>query len=111
MTASMLLLLLAAAPWTAKDTQVQAAVVALGVVDIALTQVGLSKMDASERNPLLGKNPSPVKLWSLGLSGLAAHSVVAWMLPRGWREGWQAAGLTVEAVMVVSNGVIVAGGF
>ena len=97
--------------WTARDSKIQAAIVALGVTDIALTQYGLALATGIERNPILGMRPTPAKLWTLGLSALAVHTAVAYALPSRWRAAWQAGGLAVEGVAVVGNAVIVVGSF
>jgi 4'-phosphopantetheinyl transferase EntD len=96
--------------WTRTDSERQAVVVALGVVDIALTKRGLDELGMMERNPILGRKPSPARLWTLGASGIVAHTALAVVLPRRWREGWQAAGIAVELTMCASNAAIVFGG-
>jgi hypothetical protein len=101
-------LALQADPWTDREVITESAFLALGVADIALTHYGLvrgaSKMGSSaEGNPLIGKHPSPGKLWGLGLTALASHAVISHFLPHTWRQIWISGGIAVEGTMVVGN--------
>jgi hypothetical protein len=113
MTLLLALLLMAPGDWTARDTQIQAGIVALSVVDLSLTCYGLTHHQTGfkELNPIMGRHPSSAKVWTLGAVGMAGHTLVAWLLPRGWRERWQLAGLVVEGMLVINNTIIVSGGF
>ncbi len=56
-----------------------------------------------ETNPLLGPHPPAHVVHAYFASALVAHAVVARLLPRGWREGWQAAWIVVETGYVTHN--------
>lgn len=90
-------------PWTESDTRREALIGAVAVTDIALTHYLLTQRGISEQNPVLGRDPSPEKLWGLGLSAIAVHVLVARLLPRDLRDGWQAAGIAVELVVTTAN--------
>jgi hypothetical protein len=56
-----------------------------------------------ETNPILGPRPAAHVVHAYFASALVAHALVARMLPRGWREGWQAAWIVVETGYVARN--------
>jgi len=93
-------------PWTASDWRREGVVVALAMADITLTDAGLRLPDVYEANPVLGRRPSRAKLWGLGMSAAVGHVVVARLLPRRARDVWQAAGISVELTMCVSNSAL-----
>lgn len=95
-------------PWTASDWKREAVFAAAVVGDLSLSSVALEQ-GTREWNPLLGERPSHAKLWTVGLSGVLFHAGVARLLPRDWRDAWQAAGISLEIVIVGRNAAFVIG--
>lgn len=94
-------------PWTESDTQRQLVLAALAAVDIAATDYAIRQEGGpSEGNPLLGSHPSSERLWGLGAAAVVGHAVVSWLLPRGARDVWQAAGISVELALGVYGGTL-----
>jgi hypothetical protein len=107
--------------WSTVDTARQAMLTTLLVVDWGQTRWMVkhprsdqvcTSADATttctsqrlhERNPLLGEHPSIGKVNNLIGASIIAHAAIAYMLPRGWREGWQYVWIGVEAGAVYSN--------
>lgn len=103
--------------WTTKDTALQTAYTVLHVIDWGQTanqakrnwsyQINspgyAANMTRDENNFILGKRPneSTVHLYFAGT--LAAHTAISYMLPRGWREAWQGAGIGLEVWAVGAN--------
>lgn len=117
-----LLLLAALAPpchaddWTREDTYRQAALTALLVVDWGQTRWiakhnGMTEPDqypqnAGETNCVLGRYPSIGKVNNYFAASIVGHAAIAYMLPRGWREGWQYVWIGAEANQVNRNRAI-----
>jgi hypothetical protein len=97
-------------PWTEQDTKREALFTSIVVLDLTLTSVGIAALNQPERNPLIGRNPSHARLWTLGLTGAASHVLIARLLPRDLRDGWQAFGISIEIAACVGNGAILIGG-
>lgn len=95
-------------PWTESDWKREAIFAAAVVADLSLTSVG-REQGAREWNPLLGREPSHARVWSVGLSGIVFHAAVARLLPRDWRDAWQAFGITLELAVGVRNAAFVVG--
>lgn len=108
MTGAILALLLSTSEWTPQDTAVQVATSAVCVTDVALTSAAIHS-GVIERNPVLGRSPSQAKLWTLGLTGCAVQAGISWLLPKPWRQGWQAAWLSIEGAALVGNVVVLSG--
>jgi hypothetical protein len=57
----------------------------------------------SEVNGLLGEHPSTGKVNAYFAAAIVGHAAISYMLPRGWREGWQYVWIGVEANTVHHN--------
>lgn len=96
-----------ASDWTARDTVVQSVVVLSLAADM-LTTLDKGKppivgAQYVETNPLLGPRPSRGAVVGYFAGTMAIHTLVAWALPRPYREVWQGSALVVEAWAVGSN--------
>ncbi len=56
-----------------------------------------------EMNPLLGQHPSLANVNVLIPSAMALHALIAYALPKPFREVWQMAWIGVETYCVVNN--------
>ena len=91
----------AADPWTARNTVLEATYAVAHAADWRQTlDIGAA---GRETNPILGPRPHPNAVHAYFASTLVAHALVSWALPRGWREGWQATWIMVEAGYVAHN--------
>jgi len=105
------LLLLAAAParaldpWTWQDTAWEATFISLVLIDVGETR---ALMDGRhhELNPIVGPHPSESRLVGLAFAGVVTHAGVAYLLPHGWRRGWQAIGIGIEVAAVGHNATL-----
>lgn len=88
--------------WTARDTVVQSAVVLSLAADMLTTLDGV-RQDYWERNPVLGSKPSRGAVVGYFASTMAIHTLVAWALPRPYRELWQGSALAVSVWAVSTN--------
>jgi hypothetical protein len=87
--------------WTTRNTALELTYAVAHVADWRQTlDIGAA---GRETNPILGSHPSAPAVHAYFASALAAHALVAWVLPRGWREGWQAAWIVVETGYVAHN--------
>lgn len=107
----------AAEDWTREDTYRQIALTSLLVIDWAQSRWAIKKNEETnycafgshpctlyqEDNPLLGQHPSIGKLNNLVGASIVGHAAITYILPRGWREGWQYVWIGVEAGAVYNN--------
>lgn len=97
------------AKWTAGDTAAELAFAAVVAVDVGQTAWSL-RHGYHEANPLLPRHPSSETLWAVGLAGgVAGHAIVSYLLPRGWRTGWQHASLVIEVGNSIRTMTVVGG--
>lgn len=102
--------------WTREDTHRQAALTALFVVDWAQTRWSIKHNEEfpceknaqpcgfyKEQNPFLGEHPNIGKVNNLIGASIIGHAAIAYMLPRGWREGWQYVWIGIEINAVYYN--------
>lgn len=93
--------------WTKGDTYREAAVVATSVVDWAQTLNIHDQYEKGapcwEQNPMLGTHPSRAKINVYFLTSIGLHYVIARMLPRHWREGYQYLSIGWELGMDLHN--------
>lgn len=103
--------------WTREDTYRQAALTTLLIADWAQSRWAIKHNEKTnycasgsspctlyeEDNPLLGKHPSVGKANNLIAASIVGHAAIAYLLPRGWREGWQYVWIGVEANAVFRN--------
>lgn len=89
--------------WTNANIGLEIAFVSLATLDIYQTREFLTYPQIRERNPVLGKHPSRAKVLVLGSAAILAHAAIAELLPRGWREGWQTIGISIEIAAVTNN--------
>lgn len=57
----------------------------------------------NEKNPILGEHPSKKKLAFYMSSMIIGHNLIAYILPRPYREIWQAAGIGIEITSIANN--------
>lgn len=89
--------------WTTADKAREGAFAALVLADWAQTRSSLGEDGLKERNPLLGKNPSPAKLAGLSALGAVGHAGVTHLLPKPWRDIWLNTTLAAEGLNVANN--------
>src|SRR5260370_29413479 len=92
-----------AAPWTARDTVIEAAGASLHLIDWSQTLWIAHHPVLSESNPVLGQHPSSKALHLYFGGTLLAHVLVAALLPRPWREPWQGVWTGVEGSTLAHN--------
>lgn len=105
----LLILLAAAAPafaqdsWTRGDTIRQGVIVAASAVDWLQT-LDIQDHDCMwEQNPVMGHKPSRARVNEYFLASMGAHFVIARLLPRKWREGFQYLSIGMEVGMIAHN--------
>ncbi len=95
------------AAWTATDTAVQAAFVAITIIDWEQTRTFTCDQDndyhKDETSPLLGDHPSKQKIDLVFGAGILAHTAIAYLLPHPYRTYWQSFWIGVETEAVYSN--------
>lgn len=106
--------------WTTGDTVRQSIYTALVVIDwkqsswaqshprtetkcTPLNQCITISHEYIEANPILGTHPSQGKLNNLVAASIVGHAAISYMLPRGWREGWQYVWIGIEGEAVNHN--------
>jgi hypothetical protein len=94
----------AANEWDSTDTGLQLVYTGLHIMDWGQTlRIAKSPDRWRETNPILGRHPkqSTVNLYFAGT--LAAHTAIAYLLPKDWRRAWQIVWIGVEAGYVYNN--------
>lgn len=91
--------------WTWGDTAGEALFASAVAVDVTQTRWALAH-GWRERNPLLGRYPSPARLIGSAALGVVAHGAVSVMLPSRARRAWQAVSLVAEVGLVVHSAAI-----
>jgi hypothetical protein len=89
--------------WNAGDTAMQVTFTGITLLDWHQTLVGLDRGFA-EVNPImgdLGEGKIPPSLYFPSL--IAAHTAVAYLLPRPYRTAWQCVWIGVQAKTVYEN--------
>lgn len=90
--------------WTSTDTAFQLTMTTLQIVDWGQTRYFLDRpYIGDESNPLLGSNPSRLKLNLMVGGAIVGHAVVSYLLPQPWRRVWQMVGIIAEAGAVGNN--------
>lgn len=89
--------------WTREDTNRQAVVTALLVVDWGQTRYIAKHPEFHETNPLLGEHPSIGQVNNYFVASILAHATVSMILPPDWRKGWQYIWIGIEADTVDRN--------
>ena len=94
--------------WTKTDTAREAAYLILHVVDWGQTRNIVHRRDKGywEANPILGKYPSIKRVDSYFSFMAVAHVAVAYVLPRGWREGFQYTTAGLKTGLIINNNSI-----
>jgi hypothetical protein len=54
-------------------------------------------------NPILGDHPTAGQVDAYFVGVIAGHAAVSYLLPRGWREGWQYVWIGLEVNQVYRN--------
>lgn len=104
----------AADPWSKSDITREAVYLALHVADWGQTRnivrratVGCDGYDGStncsERNPILGRNPSIKRVDTYFAVTALAHVAISHALPEEWRKGWQYVTIGMQAGAVGRN--------
>lgn len=95
---------LAAELWTKADMAREAAFVAVTVIDWSQTLKTADHPEKwTENNPILGEHPSRGKVNTYFPAGILLHAVIAYALPRPYREWWQYTWIGVETAAVGKN--------
>jgi hypothetical protein len=92
-----------AEPMTTTDVGIEMALIVVSLVDVGQTRYFLNHRLAEEVNPVLGRHPSPVRLYATVSAALLAHAVIARLLPQPYRGLWQASVFTIEIGFVGWN--------
>lgn len=88
--------------WTNTDTAMQAAVTAALVIDWRQTRQAMANPQAyREMNPMIGHSARAVNQYFAG--SIIGSAALAYVLPRPWRERFQAGTLAVEIVAIGRN--------
>lgn len=95
--------LAAQSSWTPQQKQGAAVMLSAIAMDCTTTQIAMTQSGFYERNPLLGRHPSPARLWSSCAVAAVTSLEVANLLGRKRRGWFLAAVWTVETVVVGWN--------
>lgn len=105
-----LLILLIATPlqawpdkWRTQDTVAESALAGLAIIDYCQSLEMIHDKTYKERNPFLPEHPTRCQYLAFGISALALHAGITYMLPRKYRWFWQSVGITFEGMNVVAN--------
>lgn len=90
-------------PMSDDDLRWQFAYTALHLADYGQTGDIANHPGIRELNPLLGPHPSRARIRNYFAATLLAHWAVTYALPAEHRRKWQAATITLEAVVVSRN--------
>ena len=90
-------------PWTSADTARQAIFTGLAVVDWAQTRRIARQPVYYEMNPVLGSHPSVGQVDAYFAGAIVGHAAVSYLLPAGWRAGWQYVWIGIEAQKTYHN--------
>lgn len=94
----------AADTWTVPDTALQVAVTAALYEDYKQTeQIASEPSRYHETNPILGEHPSGGKVRNYFIGSALASAGIAYVLPKPYREAFQAGVLGVEVVAIGHN--------
>jgi hypothetical protein len=96
----------ASAPgWNWGNTALELTLDAAIAVDVAQTIncMHSTTFRCTEENPFVGKRPDDFRLVMWGFWAAVGHGVIAYFLPRPWREVWQMVILNIEVFTVVHN--------
>lgn len=93
--------------WTGADTAIQTAFIALTFIDWKQTREFTGNPhkypDMYETNPILGPHPSARKVNTIMATSIAAHTAIAFILPKPSRTIWQSIWIAIEVHCVYSN--------
>lgn len=90
--------------WTERDSLLQMATTTVLFLDYAQTRDIKNHDWAYEKNPLMGRHPSDVRVRNYFIGAAVGHFAVALALPAGWkRTSWQAGWIALEVVQVIRN--------
>lgn len=91
--------------WTTGDTARQAVFTVLTTADWLQTRdIARHPAVFYERdNWLLTRHPTPGQVDAYFATAILAHAAVSYLLPRGWREGWQYVWIGVEGQKLRQN--------
>jgi hypothetical protein len=102
-------------PWLPRDTAAQAVVTGLMVTDWAQTREMVKNPCVAGPNcevhhyekglasHFIGEHPSVGQVNNYFAASILLNAGVAWLLPRGWREGWQIGSAVYETKIVLDN--------
>lgn len=95
-------------PWTKTDTELQAAVTVVTVMDWAQTlHIARNPEKFEERDPIvaaiIGKHPTTTKVNALIGSCIVANAYIAYRLPQPYRRYWQGFWIVTEGAAVTHN--------
>jgi hypothetical protein len=89
--------------WTTADSVRQGVFTGLNLIDCEQTKKFIRNPHMYEKNPIMGRHPSQTRINNLCALSIVGHAGVSYLLPRGWRDGWQYIWIGVEAEAVHHN--------
>ena len=90
-------------PLSGKEWGREAVFFAFGLLDYGQTMDIKNHPGMYERNPLLGENPSDVRIRNYFLGAAATHAAITYLLPRQYRPTWQWGTMLLEVGVVAHN--------
>jgi hypothetical protein len=90
--------------WTTGDTYREATFLAIDAIDWAQTRnIARDPQHYHEQSPIFGMHPNTGEVNRYFALNALANIGVAYILPRGWREGFQYVSIGIEAGWVIHN--------
>lgn len=94
-------------PFTWYDYSLEATFLGVTSMDWSQTQeIATHPMEYRELNPVLGSHPSVGAVNLYFPSAMALHALIAYALPKPYREIWQSVWIGVESYTVINNASI-----
>jgi hypothetical protein len=101
--------------WLPRDTAAQAGVTAIIAADWAQTRdlvknpcvegpnCEVHRVEKGPASHIIGEHPSVGQVNNYFAATAILNAGIAWLLPRGWREGWQIGSAAYEMKFVLDN--------
>jgi hypothetical protein len=95
--------------WRTQDTIAETALAGIALIDYCQSLEMIHDKRYTERNMFLPEHPTRCQYLAFGVSALAVHAGITYMLRRKYRWWWQCVGITIEGMNVIGNFQISAG--
>lgn len=96
----------APAPWTRRDSLVEASYQVLHFTDMSQSlTISRNRDRYCELNPILGHHPNSEAVYSYFVLTAIGHAALGYFLPRPYREFWQGITIGIEAETIYRNGI------